>query len=378
MGSWRLTMSVLLIVGVGACAPSTYQYREANYSGPIQPGMALQSLQLNPVLEERILALDPERITDKDVRELLSHGPTPRIINVHGGIPLVYLAMESFSEFLIGMGYPEGKIRSPRDGTYSYSPYKDSAEMAGIIAWYYEREGMRVNLIGHSHGGIQVVKVLHELAGAFSDTVAVWNPLTEEPEDRHSIVDPLSGAVQPVVGIQVGYATAAGAGGWARFLPNAWVTLGKLRTIPDTVEHFTGFSLGLDLIGGDFMGLATSLNTYEPNGTAEVRNVRLPAGYAHVTLPATAHLAQSQGIRDWINAYVPGPGSAPELTVQFDAPSTNILWAADVWYSLKRQWCLEAQRVIRAKRRLRSGGSWRPPGAIGQPRDRLVGLRAAS
>jgi hypothetical protein len=349
MRSWGLAAGALLLLGVGACA-SSYQYREAGYDGGIRPGMALQRLQFDPALEEKILALDPEHITEGDVRELLARGPTPRVINVHGGIPLVYLAMESFGEFLVGMGYPEGKVRSPRDGSYSYSPYKSSAEMAGIVAWYYEREGMRVNLVGHSLGGIQVVKVLDELAGAFNDRVAVWNPLTEEQEERTTIVDPLTGAERPVVGLQVGYASAVGAGGWARFLPNAWITLGKLRTIPDTVEEFTGFFLGLDLIGGDFLGLATSLNTYEPNGKAKVRNVKLPAGYRHVTLPATAHLAQDRAIRDWINAY--RPSDEPELTVAFEAPTDNILWAADVWYSLKKHWCLEAQRLIRARRQL--------------------------
>jgi hypothetical protein len=27
-----------------------------------------------------------------------------------------------------------------------------------------------------------------------------------------------------------------------------------------------------------------------------------------------------------------------------------VLWAADVWHSIKKHWCLEAQRLIRAQR----------------------------
>jgi hypothetical protein len=27
-----------------------------------------------------------------------------------------------------------------------------------------------------------------------------------------------------------------------------------------------------------------------------------------------------------------------------------VLWAADVWHNIKKHWCLEAQRLIRAQR----------------------------
>ena len=82
------------------------------------------------------------------------------------------------------MGYPEAKIRHPGDGRLSHSPYEPSASIAGAVAWYYEREGMMPMIVGHSQGGIQAVKVLYELAGAFGDRVRVWNPLTDAAEDR--------------------------------------------------------------------------------------------------------------------------------------------------------------------------------------------------
>jgi hypothetical protein len=261
--------------------------------------------------------------------------------------------MKSFSQFLIGMGYPEAKIRNPRNGSYSYSCYESSEKIAGSIAWFYEREGMRPMMVGHSQGGIQAVKVLHELAGHFSEQIPVWNPLTDESEKRYSIIDPLTGSERPVVGIQLSYATAVGAGGITRFLPNLWSMLSKLRRIPDSVEEFTGFYMGLDMFGGDLLGFGPS-NEYEPNGTAKVRNVRLPTGYNHITVPVTKHLAGSQEIRDWINSYQ--PTEEPELTVTFASSSTNILWAADVWHSIKKHWCLEAQHLIRAKRALKNVG----------------------
>src|SRR2546426_5634640 len=40
----------------------------------------------------------------------LFRSPAPRIINIHGGIAPVQLRMVSFSEFLVGMGYPRSSI----------------------------------------------------------------------------------------------------------------------------------------------------------------------------------------------------------------------------------------------------------------------------
>jgi len=55
-----------------------------------------------------------------------------------------------------------------------------------------------------------------------------------------------------------------------------------------------------------------------------------------------------QKIKDWINDYV--PSERPEVNVEFESNSANILWAADVWYSIKKHWVLELQRLIRARR----------------------------
>ncbi len=339
-----ILLALLLLSG---CAATKGQYREPGYGQPVEKGSVLRQYVLDPSTEEKILALDPNRVSESDVRELLSRAPAPRIINIHGGIYPVYLCMESFSQFLVKMGYPEGKIRNPGNGSFSFSCYESSAKIAGAIAWYYEKEGMRPMMVGHSQGGIQAVKVLYEFKGAFGKEVAVYNPVTGEFEKRTSIIDPISGAERPVVGLEVSYTTAVGAGGFTRLLPNQWVMTGRLRSIPDTTLEFTGFVIGLDPIGGDLLGFGSG-NKYAANGKAAVRNVRLPVGYNHVTVPVTSHLADSQEIRDWINDYV--PTEEPELKTSFQASSRNILWAADVWYSIKKHWVLELQRVIRAKR----------------------------
>jgi len=82
-------------------------------------------------------------------------------------------------------------------------------------------------VVGHSQGGIQAVKVLHELAGAFNESVRVWDPLAGSFEERDWIVDPIVGAKRTVVGIEVSYTTAVGAGGFTRFCPNQWVMTGS-------------------------------------------------------------------------------------------------------------------------------------------------------
>ena len=76
--------------------------------------------------------------------------------------------------------------------------------------------------------------------------------------------------------------------------------------------------------------------------------VALPATYSHIWVPLVAPLAREPEVRDWINAYVPGD-QRETSSLPGDA-ALHVLWAADVWYSIKRQWCLEAQRLVRAQR----------------------------
>ena len=157
------------------------------------PNAAALAQRIDPQLAQGILAIDPDKVSDSDVRKLLAAGPTPRIVNLHGGIFPVHLVMESFSRFLVGMGYPVEKLRHPGDGRLSHSPYESSQQIAGLLAWYYESEGLMPMLIGHSQGGIQIVKVLYVLDGKDAAQVAVWNPLRDAAEPRVTIRDPFSG-----------------------------------------------------------------------------------------------------------------------------------------------------------------------------------------
>jgi hypothetical protein len=303
-------------------------------------------LTFDAALEERILALDPERISDPDVRKTLSLGPTPRIILLHGGVYPAFLMMTSFASFLEGMGYPENRLRDPHDQAYSQSPYGSSRRLAGEVAWYYEHDGLRPMLIGQSLGGMQAVKVLYELQGAFSAKLAVWNPYTDREEDRDAIVDPMTGAERAVVGLSVSFASAVGAGGTAFIVPNQWAMLDRLRTIPDTVDEFVGFSIAGDMVAMNFPGAQGS--RYRQNGAASVRNVVLPLGYDHITVPITHPLARDARARAWINAYTPDPTGEPKQPDWLGGG--NGVWAAEVWFAIKKHWCLEAQQFVRARR----------------------------
>jgi hypothetical protein len=310
---------------------------------------AARSSALDRATEDGILALDPEAVAEEEVRALLSRAPAPRIICLQGSVPLV--TMQPFAEFLVAMGYPESSVRDPRTGRYSQSSNADSRRIAGALAWYYEREGMMPMLIGHSQGGMLVIKVLHDLAGASGDRIAVWNPLTDEAEERSTIVDPMSGTERPVVGLRVGYAAAIATGSLPRVLLGQWDMLPKLRKIPDTVDEFTAFLIAWDPVAGTFPWT----EPFEPTGSAAVRTVMLPAEYGHLTVPLTTHLAANPVTRAWISEYIPGR-ERPALPAGPGVDATNIVHAAEIWHRVRKHWSLELQRLIRARRAVITAG----------------------
>ena len=341
-------LGVLLVLLAG-CGKYSRQGLDKARAGQIEQAISRTGTGLSREQEDRILALDPLQVSDQDVRVILSNAPAPRIVSIHGGNSTVVLRMISFADFLMGMGYPGQSLTNSGDGTYTFSCYESSKMIAGTTAWFYEKEALRPMLVGHSQGGIQVVKVLYFFAG--KTPLHVWNPLTWKQEKRRTIRDPLTGKTRPVTGLILPYATAVGAGGLTRLLPNQWDMTFTLRTIPNSVEEFTGFCKENDLLGGDWLGYG-SANEFKSGGTAVVRNVWLPTDYAHGAIPDTRHLLESAEMRQWINAYVPSNAPVVELTLaeSFEGDSRHILWAADVWYSIKKHWVLELQRLIRAQR----------------------------
>jgi hypothetical protein len=334
---WLAASLVAVSMALAGCATQPLEQSAAAAAHPAAPPTPIVP---GRVLQERLLALDPDHISDADVHDVLARGPTPRIMLLYGGVYPVKPIMQSFGYFLVRMGYPEARIRDPGDQDWSYSPYDDAAKLAGIIAWDYERTGVRPMMVGHSQGGMQAVKVLHELAGHFDDSLHVYDPLKGAFEDRTTIVDPLTHQTRPVVGLSASYASAVGAGGATYLMPNQWLMIDKLQSIPNTVDEFTGFAIPVDLLGGD--------SHYTQNGTAKVRNVDLPVTYSHVFVPAAGGLPENPDVRHWINAYVPG-GKHDTSSLPSEA-AQHVLWAADVWYSIKKHWCLEAQRLVRAER----------------------------
>lgn len=343
-------MLAVLAAGCGALQYSGEPVPVA--ARPSEP--VLKTTVMDRALEDRILALDPDRVTPQDIRDTLSKAPAPRIILLHGGVYPVHLAMTSFAQFLIAMGYPEARIKHPGDDRWSHSPYEPSERVAGMVAWFYEHEGVRPMLIGHSQGGMQAIKILHDLAGTFAPSLQVWNPLTERPESRDAIVDPITGRDLPVVGNKVSYTSAVGAGGPSGVLPNQWAVIMRIREIPDTTVQFDGFFIGIDWFAMTFTEAGVPRYT-NASGKVQVRNVVLPAGYLHVTVPTTHHIPDNPQWRRYVEEYRP-TGERPDETTMPGSYSDNVLYAAENWFMIRRHWVLEAQRFVRARRALLAAG----------------------
>ena len=291
---------------------------------------------LDAALAARIRELDCANVTAAGVRDVLSRAPAPRIVLLQGSVPLV--TMEPFARFLIAMGYPAARLVNPRDGQFSYSSFADSAALAGELAFDYEQTGLAPMLIGHSQGGMLAIRTLYELAGAFHDELHVVDPATGNALPRTSIVDPHTGRSRPVVGLHVSYAAALATGWLPRLLLGQWTMLSRLRSIPDTVDEFSGFILPHDPVAGNLLGDAP----YAPLGKARVRTVVLPDSYHHLALPRVAHLAVDPSIHAWIDAWSPDAAAAPPA-----GDISNLVHATDIWYSVKRRWCLQAQGLLR-------------------------------
>jgi hypothetical protein len=298
-------------------------------------GAETPSYAVRPEIVKQLAALDCDNVDAVQVRDVLASVPAPRIVLLQGSVAVV--TMEPFAQFLIGMGYPEDRLRNPADGRVTYSSYADSAALAGALAYDFEQSGVEPMLIGHSQGGMLAIRVLYELAGAFHDALPVVDPATGAALPRTAIVDPRTGQPRPVVGLHVAYAAALATGWLPRVLLGQWSMLSRLRRIPDTVTEFTGFDIPNDPIAGNLLGITP----YEAIGTARVRNVLLPASYGHIDLPRAGDLPGNDRARAWIDAWQPDarlPADIGELP--------NIVHAADVWHSVKRHWCGQAQRLL--------------------------------
>ena len=88
---------------------------------------------------------------------------------------------------------------------------------------------------------------------------------------------------------------------------------------------------------------------YRADGSATVRTVTLPASTGHIGSSRARHLAENPVTRAWIDGYRPGGRRALPTGVG----TTNLVHAADIWFSVRRHWCVEAQKLIHARRSVR-------------------------
>ena len=276
------------------------------------------------------------------MRETLARAPAPRIIALSGSLPIV--TMEPFARFLIAMGYPEERLRDPRDGSYARGSFGGSARLAGMLAWHYERDGMMPMLIGHSEGGMLVVRTLHELAGAFADSVAVWDPMTDAPLPRSTIVDPRDGRTRPVIGLTVPYAAALATGLLPRLLLLQWDMLPRLRSIPGQRRGIRRLHARM----GSDRGRAARRRAVcgdRPRRRAQHHAAgRLPPRHAAAGRSRSPPMRRRARGSTRTRPATATPGPSPDAA----ADTANLLHAADIWRSVRRHWCLEAQRLIRA------------------------------
>ena len=133
-----------------------------------------------------------------------------------------------------------------------------------------------------------------------------------------------------------------------RVLLGQWGMAARLRSVPDSAQEFAGYFVAWDPIAGTGPDAART-DPYLAAGRARVRNVMLPADYGHISLPLTRHLAEDPRTRRWVSDFDPRlqPAEPPRLP---GADLRNIVHAADIWFSIKKHWCLEAQRYVQAIR----------------------------
>lgn len=328
----------VLLLGSRLLAPGspTNHLSAARDAGPAKARVQ----QLPAEVKRRVLALDPEHVSEREIKDWLGQLPAPEVFCIHGGIlPVKTPAMNSFAEFLIGMGYPESSLRRPDTGELSFDFYADHQKIAGTVLWYFQRDGLRPMIVGHSQGGFQALRVLHLLATNTPASAELWNPLTTNWEHTASLV---------ATGRMVSFATVVASGGLARALPGEWDMNKKLRIVPDSVEEFMGFQKGMDLLGGDNLGYGSG-NDYHAAGIAKVRNVRLPTMGVHWRIPYAEGFLKKPETLKWIDAYQPDDHSqsASAAGQPPDGMSARVLWAAEVWHGVKKHWVLELQRLIR-------------------------------
>jgi len=263
-----------------------------------------------------LLAIDPDRISEQHVHELLALAPAPRVLLFKGSLGA---DMESFGTFLQRMGYPAQQLRNPANGRFSYSlrwngcSCVECESLVTSLSQDASSKGIAAVLVGHSGGGVTVGRILHLLA---ADAAAPRLP----------------------------FAATLGTGSllrWAPGFPGCAADVPQLGRVPASVTAFTGYRIAGDpftsLLGfGDYRAAEGG------DPPAQVRNVLLSAQVSHVRAFEVDGYAEHPQLRAWINDYQPGSKAPPPDVPGLDL--RNLRHAADLWHSLKKHWALEARQ----------------------------------
>jgi len=137
-------------------------------------------------------------------------------------------------------------------------------------------------MVGHSQGGMQAIKVLHDLAGTFAPR-SRSGTRSRAAEPRTSIVDPITGRDLPVVATKVSY-TSRGAGGPSACCRTVGVItrIREIRTRRSSSTASSSASTGSRYLQ---RGRRATLRQRERQGRGPQR--RAAAGYLHVSVPTT-------------------------------------------------------------------------------------------
>ena len=210
-------------------------------------------------------------------------------------------------------------------------------------------------LIGHSQGGMIVVKVLHDLASVAGRRAdSGMEPAARRARAAHHDRRSAHRRIAPGHRIEGRLCDCAGHG-------IAAAAAARTMGHPSVAARRAGLGRRLhrvfDSLGSDRGHRREPRRRIGATGTARVRNVVLPASYSHIALPRAAHLAAQPSTRAWIDGYRPGT-SAP---IPADADTSNLLHAADIWYSVKQHWCEGAKRLAARAALRASFADARPP-----------------
>ena len=251
-------------------------------------------------------------------------------------------------EFLIAMGYPGKQMRDPRDGKLSQRSFGDSLHWAGTLAWYYESEGMMPMLIGHSQGGMMAIRILYELDGAFHDAIPVWDPLAGAALAAHDDSRSAHRRHASGQGTEVGLCSSHGDG---QADAGSSGSMGHDRQVAPDSRHRHRISPDSRFRGIRSREHLATLSPMPPSAP------RACATSSCRPAPVTCGLPDTSASRHQCGHA--RAGSTPDrLSCTRRRPrlpsvdTSNIVHAADIWYSVKKHWCR-----VRAAAAAQSGAS---------------------